>query len=80
MIINSTDLASMDEDQAAIAGKLFLDAIVAQGMTPEAMPNLATMLHYAGQAAIEASPEIAPPPPRVIERRDNIVTVNFRRA
>ena len=57
----------------------FLEAIVAQGMTPEAMPNLATMLHYAAQAAIEASPEIALPAPRILERQDNVLTGNFRR-
>ena len=72
-MLNPADLIDMDEDQLALTGKLFLDAIVAGGMTEEAMPNLGALFQHAAQAAWA-------PKPLVAERRDNVITVNFRRS
>ncbi len=79
VIINPADLACMDRKQIAHTGELFLANVIAQGMTIEALPNLALLFQHIAEVATEMSPD-EEPKPRILERQDNVLTVNFRRA
>ena len=82
MILNPADLAGMDQKQIANTGELFLANVIAQGMTLEAMPNLALMFRHIAEVATDMAPNFLDeePLPRIAARDGNIVTVNFRRS
>jgi hypothetical protein len=77
MQIDPTALARMSDADLAETGDRFLEAIIAEGMTDAAMPNLALLLHQMSLSAAMWRPS-RPERSRVVSHRaDNVVHLDF---
>jgi hypothetical protein len=78
MKLDTTALVRMNDDELAHVGDRFLEQIIAEGMTDDAMPNQALLLHQMSLSAAMWRPSRPAERPRVVTHRaDNVLHVDF---